>query len=160
MATATRIPGVARRFLDGREKALWIDNGYVDATSGTTITAYNPADGSELGVVQEASVADVDRAVRSARAAFDGAWASLTPADRGLLLWRIADVVDENTEELALLETLNNGKPITAARRDDIPNVSAMFRYYAGWATKIQGKTIDISGGNYLAYTRHEPLGV
>jgi acyl-CoA reductase-like NAD-dependent aldehyde dehydrogenase len=160
MAIATRIPEAARGFLDGKEKALWIDNAYVDATSGTTITAYNPADGSDLGVVQEASVADVDRAVRSARAAFDGAWSAITPADRAVLLWRIADVVDANTEELALLETLNNGKPLTAARRDDVPNVSAMFRYFAGWATKIQGKTIDISGGNYLAYTRHEPLGV
>jgi phenylacetaldehyde dehydrogenase len=160
MAVATGIPEAARRFLDGRAKALWIDNAYVDATSDATITAYNPADGSVIGTAQEASVADVHRAVVSSRAAFDGVWADVTPADRSLLLWRIADIVDANNEELALLETLNNGKPITAARRDDIPNISAMFRYFAGWATKIQGKTIAVSGGNYLAYTRHEPLGV
>jgi acyl-CoA reductase-like NAD-dependent aldehyde dehydrogenase len=160
MAVLGGIPEGARRFLDGKVKGLWIDNAYVDATSDATITAVNPGDQSEIGSVQEASVADVDRAVRSARAAFDGVWADITPADRGMLLWRIADIVEANVEELALLETLNNGKPITASRRDDIPNVAAMFRYFAGWATKIQGKTIDVSGGNFLAYTRHEPIGV
>jgi acyl-CoA reductase-like NAD-dependent aldehyde dehydrogenase len=160
MAVVSSIPEGAQRFLDGKPKGLWIDNAYVDATSGSTITALNPGDQSELGAVQEASAADVDRAVRSARAALEGAWARVTPADRGMLLWRIADVVEANVEELALLETLNNGKPITAARRDDVPNVVAMFRYFAGWATKIHGKTIDVSGGNFLAYTRHEPVGV
>ena len=85
---------------------------------------------------------------------------AMTPDDRGRLLWKIADLVEENLEELATLETLNNGKPIVAARRDDIPNVAAMFRYYAGWATKITGKTIPVSAGNFLVYTRREPVGV
>jgi acyl-CoA reductase-like NAD-dependent aldehyde dehydrogenase len=99
MAVTTGIPEAAHRFLDGRAKALWIDSEYVDATSDTTITVYNPADGSELGDVQEASAADVDRAVVSSRAAFDGVWAGVTPADRSLLLWRIADIVVANLED-------------------------------------------------------------
>ena len=160
MVVATGIPEAARGFLAGSEKRLWIDNGYVDATSDETITAYNPADGSALGVVQEASSADVDRAVVAAQAAFDGEWGAMTPDDRGRILWRISELVEANLEELATLETLNNGKPIVAARRDDIPNVAAMFRYYAGWATKIEGKSLPVSSGNFLAYTRHEPIGV
>ena len=84
----------------------------------------------------------------------------MTPDDRGRILWRISEVIEANLEELATLETLNNGKPIVAARRDDIPNVAAMFRYYAGWATKIEGKYLPVSSGNFLAYTRHEPVGV
>ena len=77
MAVATNIPEAARRFLDGKVKGLWIDNAYVDATGDATVTAYDPSDQSELGVVQEASIADVDRAVRSARAALDGVWAAV-----------------------------------------------------------------------------------
>jgi acyl-CoA reductase-like NAD-dependent aldehyde dehydrogenase len=160
MATVSSVPEAAQRFLQGSAKGLWIDNAYVDASGSDTITAYNPADGSELGVVQEASAADVDAAVRSSRAAFEGEWSSLTPDDRGRLLWKIAELVEENLEELATLETLNNGKPIVAARRDDIPNIAAMFRYYAGWTTKITGQTIPVSAGNFLAYTRREPVGV
>jgi acyl-CoA reductase-like NAD-dependent aldehyde dehydrogenase len=160
MAIAVEIPEAARRFLDGKPKGLWIDNAYVDATSGSTITAYDPANGAVLGEVQEASREDVDRAVRSARAAFEGEWSSITPDDRSRILWRISELVEEHAEELAVLETLNNGKPIVAARRDDITNVAAMFRYYAGWTTKLQGKTIPTSAGNFLTYTRHEPVGV
>src|ERR1700712_4913739 len=147
MAVATGIPNVARDFLAGPEKRLWIDNAYVDATSDDTITAYNPADGSVLGVVQEASSEDVDRAVASAQAAYEGEWGSMSPDDRGRILWKISEIVEANLEELATLETLNNGKPIVAARRDDIPNVAAMFRYYAGWATKIEGRSIPVSSG-------------
>ena len=160
MAIAVEIPETARRFLDGKPKGLWIDNGYVDATSGKTITAVNPATGEPLGEAQEASREDVDRAVRSARAAFEGEWSTITPDERSQILWRISEIVDANLEELATLETLNNGKPIVAARRDDIPNIAAMFRYFAGWATKVQGKTIPTSAGNFLTYTRHEPVGV
>ena len=160
MATVSSVPEAAQRFLQGSAKGLWIDNAYVDASGDATITAYNPADGSELGVVQEASAADVDAAVKSSRAAFEGEWSALTPDDRGRLLWKIAELVEENLEELATLETLNNGKPIVAARRDDIPNIAAMFRYYAGWTTKITGQTIPVSAGNFLAYTRREPVGV
>jgi acyl-CoA reductase-like NAD-dependent aldehyde dehydrogenase len=160
MAIAVDIPEAARRFLDGKPKGLWIDNAYVDATSGSTITAYDPSNGTPLGEVQEASREDVDRAVRSARAAFEGEWSSITPDDRSRILWRISELVEQHAEELAVLETLNNGKPIVAARRDDIPNLAAMFRYYAGWTTKLQGKTIPVSAGNFLTYTRHEPVGV
>jgi aldehyde dehydrogenase (NAD+) len=139
MAIAVEIPEAARRFLDGKPKGLWIDNAYVDATSGSTITAYDPSNGSVLGEVQEASREDVDRAVRSARAAFEGEWSTITPDERGRMLWRMSEMVEEHAEELAVLETLNNGKPIVAARRDDITNLAAMFRYYAGWTTKLHG---------------------
>ncbi len=145
MAVATGIPEAVRGFLDGGTKPLWIDNAYVDGTSDVTITAYNPADGSVLGTVQETSNADVDRAVTSARKALDGEWGTMSPDDRGRILWNISEIVEANLEELATLETLNNGKPIVAARRDDIPNVAAMFRYYAGWATKLQGRQMNAS---------------
>ena len=90
MAIAVDIPEAARRFLDGKPKGLWIDNAYVDATSGSTITAYDPSNRTPLGEVQEASREDVDRAVRSARAAFEGEWSSITPDDRSRILWRIS----------------------------------------------------------------------
>jgi acyl-CoA reductase-like NAD-dependent aldehyde dehydrogenase len=160
MAVTTGVPEVARTFLDGKPKGLWIDNAYVDATGDSTITAYDPATGQPLGEAQEASKADVDKAVASARRAVEGEWAALTPDERGRILWRISEIVEEHLEELATLETLNNGKPLVAARRDDIPNIAAMFRYFAGWTTKLHGKVIPVSAGNFLTYTRHEPVGV
>jgi acyl-CoA reductase-like NAD-dependent aldehyde dehydrogenase len=160
MATTMAVPEVAQRFLRGDTKGLWIDNAYVDASGDATITSINPATGEPLGVVQEAASADVDRAVASARRALEGEWGSMSSDDRGQLLWRIADVIEENVEELATLETLDNGKPLVAARRDDLPGCAAMFRYFAGWTTKLHGKVIPVSAGNFLTYTRHEPVGV
>jgi acyl-CoA reductase-like NAD-dependent aldehyde dehydrogenase len=160
MAVAVGIPEVARRFLDGKAKGLWIDNEYVDATSGETIVSLNPATGEPLGEVQAAGAEDVDRAVKSARKALDGEWGTMSPDDRGRLLWKLAELVEENIDELATLETLDNGKPITASKRDDIPGVAGMFRYFAGWTTKNAGQVIPVSAGNFHCYTRHEPVGV
>jgi acyl-CoA reductase-like NAD-dependent aldehyde dehydrogenase len=160
MAVAVGIPEIVRGFLDGKAKGLWIDNEYVDAESGETITSLNPATGEPLGDVQAAGQADVDRAVASARKALEGEWGSITPDERGRLLWKLAELVEEHLDELATLETLDNGKPITASKRDDIPGVAAMFRYFAGWATKNEGSVIPVSAGNIHCYTRHEPVGV
>src|SRR3954452_17762160 len=160
MAVAVGIPEVARRFLDGKAKGLWIDNGYVDSASGETIVSLNPATGEPLGEVQAAGPEDVDRAVASARKALAGEWGTITPDERGRLLWRLADLVEENLDELATLETLDNGKPIPASKRDDVPGVAAMFRYFAGWTTKNTGQVIPVSAGNFHVYTRHEPVGV
>jgi acyl-CoA reductase-like NAD-dependent aldehyde dehydrogenase len=160
MAIAVGIPEAARGFLDGKVKGLWIDNGYVDADSGETIVSTNPATGEVIGEVAAANEADVDRAVASARKALSGEWAGLSPDDRGRLIWRLADLIEQNLEELATLETLDNGKPIVVSRRDDVPGVAAMFRYFAGWTTKNVGQLIPVSAGDFHVYTRHEPVGV
>jgi acyl-CoA reductase-like NAD-dependent aldehyde dehydrogenase len=160
VAIATGIPESVRGFLDGKAKGLWIDNEYVDAESGETITSLNPATGEPFAEVQAAGKEDVDKAVASARRALNGEWSSMSPDDRGRLMWKLAELVEENVEELATLETLDNGKPIGAARGDDVPAVAAMFRYFAGWTTKNQGHTIPVSAGNFHVYTRHEPVGV
>jgi acyl-CoA reductase-like NAD-dependent aldehyde dehydrogenase len=158
--TATVLPETVQGFLDGGVKGLWIDNEYVDSTSDETIVSTNPATGEVIGEVQTASEDDVDRAVSSARGALDGEWARVSPDDRGRLLYRLSELVEEHLDELATLETLDNGKPITAARRDDIPGVAGMFRYFAGWTTKNVGQTIPVSAGDFHCYTRHEPVGV
>jgi acyl-CoA reductase-like NAD-dependent aldehyde dehydrogenase len=159
MTTVT--PERASSFLDGTTKGLFIDNEFVEPSGGATIEALNPATGEVLGAVYAADTADVDRAVESSRKAFEeGEWASMSPSDRGRLLWRLSELVEESIDELALLETLNNGKPITAARDGDLPHVADMFRFFAGYATKIFGETIPVSSGNFHCYTLHEPVGV
>jgi acyl-CoA reductase-like NAD-dependent aldehyde dehydrogenase len=160
VAIATGIPESVHGFLDGKTKGLWIDNEYVDAVSGETITSLNPATGEPFAEVQAAGKEDVDRAVASARKALDGEWGKMSPDDRGRLIWKLAELVEEHNDELGTLETLDNGKPIGASQGDDVPGVAAMFRYFAGWATKIQGHTIPVSAGNFHVYTRHEPVGV
>jgi acyl-CoA reductase-like NAD-dependent aldehyde dehydrogenase len=152
---------IASSFLDGRVKGLFVDNEFVAAAGAELLTATDPATQNNLGEVSVAQQSDVDRAVARARAAFeDGPWARMRPSDRGQLLWALGDLVERHQDELALLETLNNGKPITFAERDDIPQVADMFRFYAGFATKNFGQTIPISSGNFFAYTLHEPVGV
>ena len=139
---------------------LLINNQWVDAESGKTFSTVNPATGEEICRVAEADAADVDKAVKAARAAFErGPWRKMSAADRGRLLNRLADLIEQHAEELARLETLDNGKPLTVARAADLPLTIACYRYYAGWADKIQGKTIPIAG-DYFCYTRHEPVGV
>src|SRR4051794_858570 len=138
------------RFLDGKTKGLFIDNEFVEASSGEFVEALNPATGETLGRAAAADKADVDRAVASARSAFGGAWARVTPSDRGRLLWRLSELIEEHADELALLETLNNGKPIRAARDDDLPAVADMFRFYAGFTTKTFGQTIPVSSGDFF----------
>ncbi|MCX8049957.1 MAG: aldehyde dehydrogenase family protein [Methylohalobius sp.] len=142
---------------------LLIDGQWVEAVSGKTFPTYNPATGEVLAHVPEGSKEDIDRAVAAARRAFEeGPWRKLTPSERGRLLWKLADLVEDHAEEFAELESLDNGKPVAVARVADVPMAIDLLRYMAGWATKIEGSTIDLSipGEQYLAYTRREPVGV
>ena len=141
---------------------LLISGEWVEAQGGRTFDTVNPATGEVLTQVASATAADADRAVQSARRAFDdpsGPWRKMTAADRGKLLWRLADLIEKNIDEIAEIETLDNGKPIFESRYVDLPMVVEVFRYYAGWATKICGETIN-SRPNAFTYTLREPLGV
>src|SRR2546423_316979 len=127
-----------------------------------TCDTMNRATGEVLTQVAEASAADVDRAVQAARRAFEdrgGAWRKMSASERGKLIWRLADLVDTNIEELAELETLDNGKPIFESRYVDMPMVIDVLRYYAGWATKIHGETVNTLETAFT-YTLREPVGI
>jgi len=144
-------------------KKMFIGGSWLEAASGKTFNTYNPATGEVLAKVAEGDRADIDRAVKAARKAFEeGPWPDMSPAERARLLWKLADLVDEHREELAELETLDNGKPIFFSRIVDVPTCASNLRYMAGWATKVEGKTIPISmpGAKYFAYTLREPVGV
>jgi phenylacetaldehyde dehydrogenase len=147
-------------------RQMFIDGRLVDAKSNRTFKTINPATGETLATVAEGDAADIDVAVKAARRAFDtGPWAKMTPSDRGRIIWRIGDLITEHLEEFAQLETLDNGKPLSVARAADVPLAAEMFRYMAGWATKIEGNTIALSvpfapGTEFHAYTLREPLGV
>jgi phenylacetaldehyde dehydrogenase len=138
----------------------------VDAKAGRTFKTLNPASGETLATVAEGDTMDVDLAVRAARRAFDtGPWGRMTASDRGRIIWRIGDLITEHLEEFAELETLDNGKPLSVARAADVPLAAELFRYMAGWATKIEGNTISLSvpyapGSQFHAYTLREPIGV
>jgi aldehyde dehydrogenase (NAD+) len=139
---------------------LLINNEWVDSLSGRTFETLNPATGEAICQVARADKADVDRAVKAARSAFEtGEWSSLSVAQRGRLLYKLADLIEAHAEELARLETLDNGKTLAEATTIDLPLTIACYRYYAGWADKIQGKTIPFNGP-FLCYTQHEPIGV
>jgi aldehyde dehydrogenase (NAD+) len=139
---------------------LFIGGHWVPASDGKTFATLNPATEEVLAEVAWANEADVDRAVRAARTAFEeGPWSRMDARDRGRLLYRLADLIERETAELALLETLDNGKPIRNSRTIDVPSTVETLRYYAGWADKIHGQTIPIRG-NYFSYTRREPVGV
>lgn len=139
---------------------LFIGGQWRDAISGKTFDTINPATGDVLTSVAEGDAADIDLAVQAARKAFDeGPWGRMSGRDRGRLLWRIGDLIEEHAEELAQLEVLDTGKPIRDARAVDIPMSADCFRYFAGWATKIQGETIPVPGP-FFNYTLREPMGV
>ena len=144
-----------------KQTKILINNRWVDSVSGKTFETINPATGEVLASVAEADAADVDLAVKAARRAFHAksAWRRMSASERGRLINKLADLIEANADELAGLEALDNGKPYHVARAADLPLVIACYRYYAGWADKIQGKTIPISG-DYFCYTRHEPIGV
>ncbi len=146
----------------GTPKKLLIDGKWVEAASGKTFPVYNPATGQVMAHVAEGEKEDIDRAVQAARRAFDsGPWHTMSPSTRGRLLNKLADLLEQHSEEFAQLDSLDNGKPLTVARAADIPLDIDMFRYMAGWATKIEGNTIPISfPGQYFAYTLREPVGV
>ena len=141
---------------------LFIGGDWRDASGGKTFDTVNPATGESLTHVADASAADVDMAVQAARKAFDdlaGPWRKMSASQRGRVLWRIADLIENKIDELAELETLDNGKPIFESRYVDMPMVADVFRYYAGWATKLTGDTIPINE-NAFTYTLREPVGV
>src|SRR5882757_9784806 len=144
-----------------RQTKILIDNKWVASVSGKTFETVNPATGEVLASVAEADAADVELAVKAARKAFHtkAHWRRMSASERGRLLNRLADLIEKHADELATLESLDNGKPKHVAAAADLPLVIACYRYYAGWADKIQGKTIPISG-DYFCYTRHEPVGV
>jgi phenylacetaldehyde dehydrogenase len=156
-----KITPEVKQFITSTRKML-IDGKWVEAASGKTFPVYNPATGENMAQVAEGDKEDIDRAVRAARKAFDdGPWRKMTPSQRGRLINKLADLLEEHSEEFAQLESLDNGKPLTVARVADIPLAVDMFRYMAGWATKIEGNTIPISmPGQYFAYTLREPIGV
>ena len=141
---------------------LLIDGQWRDSVSGKTFKTINPATEEVITEVADGDAADIDLAVKAARKAFDdrkGPWRKMDARDRGKLMYRLADLIEENIDELAELETLDNGKPISESRNVDLPLVIDCFRYYAGWADKIHGQTIPIRG-NYFCYTKREPVGV
>jgi len=147
-------------------KKLLINGKWVAAASGKTFEVKNPATGDVIALAAEGDKADVEAAVIAARRAFEtGAWPSLTPSDRAKIIWRIGDLITKYADELAELESLDNGKPIGVAKAADVPLAADIFQYMAGWCTKIEGKAIPLSvlytpGVNYHSYTRPEPIGV
>ncbi len=166
MATAThavQLDDKVTTFVGKKQKML-INGKWVEAASGKTFPTYNPATGEVLSHVAEGDREDIDRAVKAARAAFEkGPWAKISPSERGRMMWRLADLIEKHTEEFAQLESLDNGKPLKIARIADLPLAVDHFRYYAGWATKIEGNTIPMGlarQGSYHAYTVREPVGV
>jgi len=144
-----------------RNRPLLIDGKFVAAASGKTFPSFDPATGDVLAQVAEGDREDVERAVRAARRAFEsGPWPGLTASERGRLLWKLADLVEAHGDELAELESLDNGKPRAVAAAADVPLSVDCLRYMAGWATKIEGKTIPISVPGHVAWTLREPIGV
>ncbi len=142
------------------EARLFIGGEWCGSESGRTFPTYNPATGELLAHVAEADATDVDRAVAAARDALQSkSWGMMSGRDRGRILNQIADLIERDSDRLAKLETLDNGKPISEARRVDVAGAVACFRYYAGWADKIEGEVVPVPG-HYLNYTRREPVGV
>ncbi len=143
-----------------RQTSCFIDGKWEPAASGRTFETINPATEEVICEVAEGDAADVDRAVKAARRAFEESdWSRMDARDRGRLIYQLADQLEENAEELAALETLDNGKPLRDARKADLPLAIDCLRYYAGLADKIQGDTIPVRG-DYFCYTRREPVGV
>jgi len=139
---------------------MLIDGKWVNSTSGRTFETINPTNGEPIARVAEGEAVDVDKAVKAARRAFEkGPWRKMNARERGRLIYKLADLVEKHKEELAALETLDNGKPIRDSLNADLPLTIDCYRYYAGWADKIEGKTIPVNGP-YFCYTRHEPVGV
>ena len=149
-----------------RPKHNLIGGRWVPSVSGKVFDVLNPAEATVISRVPDSGREDIDRAVTAARRAFEsGPWRRMTPSERGKLLWRVGDLILKHADELAELESLDNGKPRAVARVADIPLSADMFHYMAGWATKIEGNTIPISvpyapGARFHAFTLREPVGV
>ncbi|MCH2181059.1 MAG: aldehyde dehydrogenase family protein [Mariniblastus sp.] len=166
MSTVTHeVPESLSSFL-AQPKQLLINGQWQDAASGKTFEVINPATEKVVGQVAHGEAADIALAVQAARQAFEsGPWRKMTPSERGKMIWKIGDLIEKHNDELAQLETVDNGKPFAVAQVADVPLSADMFRYMAGWCTKIEGNTIPISvpyapGANFHAFTTREPVGV
>ena len=161
MNVAQSFPYAKPAFLDGKPKRLLIDGKWVDSLSGKTFETRDPATGELLATVAEGNAADIDLAVKAARRAFDGPWSKVKPFERQQMLLALADALDRNFEEMALLDALDMGGPISGLLGRRRRNVG-MLRYYAGMATNLHGETIENSmqPGEYFSYTLKEPIGV
>jgi len=157
----------AQAFMNKPKKCL-IAGKWVEASSGKGFSVYNPATGAVIDMASEGDKTDIDAAVKAARKVFDDPkhkWNTMTPSERGRLIWKIGDLILENLDELAELESLDNGKPVSVAKAADVPLAADLFHYMAGWVTKIEGNTIPISvpyapGAKFHAFTTREPVGV
>src|SRR5438128_5118003 len=152
MIAATKTKVLPGRLLIGGQ---WVDG-------SKKFDTVNPATGEVITEIAEATPEEVDRAVTAARRAFEdrsGAWRKMSASERGRLIWKLADLIEKNLDELAELETLDNGKPIFESRYVDMPMVIDVLRYYAGWATKIHGETVN-TFETAFTYTLREPVGV
>jgi aldehyde dehydrogenase (NAD+) len=141
------------------DQKMLVGGKWVPSVSGKTFETVNPATGEVICKVAEGDKADVDLAVKAARGAFEGPWSRMVPSERGRLLHKLADAIESHKEELAALESLDNGKPVNDSLAADLPLTLQCYRYYAGWADKLYGQTIPIDGP-FFTYTRHEPIGV
>ena len=138
---------------------LYINGEYMQSQSGKTFEVLNPANEEIIATVSEAQAEDINIAVQAAQKAFDNEWSIMDAAERSRIIYKFADLLEEHREELAQLESLDNGKPYKTALADDVDGTVQHFRYYAGWATKITGQTVQVSK-DYLNYIVHEPVGV
>ncbi|HEX3692710.1 MAG TPA: aldehyde dehydrogenase family protein [Solirubrobacteraceae bacterium] len=165
MSTATAtlpdaLGDAARAFLS-RSHGLVIADERPQAADGRTFATLDPATGNEIARVPQGGAEDVDRAVAAARKAFDqGGWASMAASERSRLINLLADALEEHAQELAEIESLDNGKPVKLARFVDVAGTIAHLRYFAGWATKVEGGVLPVTAPNMLCYTRREPVGV
>jgi phenylacetaldehyde dehydrogenase len=140
--TLERVKPQIREFVTTTRPML-IDGKWTEAKSGKTFPVFDPSTGETIAQVAAGDKEDIDLAVKAARRAFEvGPWKKMTPSQRGKIVWKLADLVEENLEEFAELESLDNGKPLTVARVADVPLAVDLFRYMAGWATKIDGHTL------------------
>src|SRR4029077_7484815 len=162
--TAAALPdalGAASREFLARPQRLLIGAERPEAADGRTFATLDPSSGREIATVAHAGPEDVQRGVPTARAALeDGPWASLAPSGRERLLHALADAIEAHDEELAEIESLDNGKPVGLARYVDVRGTAAHLRYFAGWATKIEGGVLPVTAPEMLCYTRREPVGV
>jgi phenylacetaldehyde dehydrogenase len=161
--TVDRVPASLREWLS-KPRRMLIDGKWVEAKSGKYFEVQDPATEMKLATVAEGDAPDIDAAVKAARRALDGPWGRMSPSARGRMIHKIGDLILQNLDELAQLESLDNGKPFAVARVADVPLSADMFHYMSGWCTKIEGKHIPLSTlaapGQYLSFTRPEPIGV
>ena len=150
-----------QRFLC-KPQRMFIGGAWLEASDGASAEVIEPSTEGVLTRIPMGTAEDLDRAVRAARAQFDGGpWSQLKPLERERLIHRLADLIDANAEELAQIESIDMGKSVVQARAVDIQGTVDTLRYFAGWASKIHGRTVEPSlPGNYLAYTRKEAVGV